>query len=207
VCLRSGITAQAAPPSRGQGARLANRASVFEVAQSSGLPGGRGDAPAYWPAEQAKSTVDTSQPVVRDLLLLQNDAGKGRPIERATVKRNRIPPGRPGRGRRKSTQTSSPWRSSRPHSSRVSRRQASHGVSPSASTIPPGMVHPDLYVGLRISSRPSRSQTSAPADAGILGGTPGRRLRPPRSRRTHLAQTPEHASQHDRKSAAASSTS
>jgi hypothetical protein len=76
---------------RGRGARLANRASVFEVAQSSGLPGGRGDAAAYWPAEQAKSTVDVGQPVVGDLRLLQDDAGKGRPIERAAAEQEPHP--------------------------------------------------------------------------------------------------------------------
>ena len=55
-----------------------------------------------------------------------------------------MPPGRPGRGRRKSMHASRPWRTSIPHSSRTSRRQASHGVSPSASMTPPGIVQPDL---------------------------------------------------------------
>ena len=55
-------------------------------------------------------------------------------------KRKRSPPGFEGLGRRKSTATSRPCSTTRPTSSCTSRRQASQGVSPSASMIPPGMV-------------------------------------------------------------------
>ena len=55
----------------------------------------------------------------------------------------------------------------RPSSSATSRLPASPGVSPSVSRTPPGIVQPDLLVGLRISSRPARSKTSAPADTGM----------------------------------------
>src|SRR4051794_29547628 len=59
---------------------------------------------------------------------------------------------------------------SRPHSSRVSRRHASQGDSP-ISTTPPGIVQPPLYVGFRMSSRPLRPRNRAPAEAGMAGRT------------------------------------
>ena len=59
-------------------------------------------------------------------------------------KRNRMPPGLPGRGGLKSMQARRPWRTSMPHSSRTSRRHASQGVSPPDSITPPGIVQPDL---------------------------------------------------------------
>src|SRR5215472_14704477 len=80
-----------------------------------------------------------------------------------------MPPTRPGRGRRKSRHASRPWQTVSPHSSATSRLHASHGVSPSASMTPPGIVQPALYVGLSISSLPFRSKIKAPADAGMAG--------------------------------------
>src|SRR5215470_6651364 len=80
-----------------------------------------------------------------------------------------MPPTRPGRGRRKSRHASRPWQTVTPHSSATSRLHASHGVSPSASMTPPGIVQPALYVGLSISSLPFRSKIKAPADTGMAG--------------------------------------
>src|SRR5512132_854648 len=87
-------------------------------------------------------------------------------------KRKRIPPGRPGLGRKKSKHTSRPAVTSRPHSSLVSRQQGSQGDSP-ISTTPPGTVQPPLYVGFRMSNRPFRPRTRAPAEAGMVGTTTG----------------------------------
>lgn len=65
-------------------------------------------------------------------------------LSRPQSNRNLIPPLRPGRGRRKSTHASRARVTTSPHSSRTSRWQACHGVSPSASITPPGIVQPDL---------------------------------------------------------------
>ena len=129
--------------------------------------------------EQLQRLGQRYQPVLGDLLRLQHDGAEaGVPEERRSQRETACRPGRAGRGRRKSTHTRRPVRTSRPHSSRTSRWQASHGVSPSASMTPPGIVHPDLYVGFRISRRPLRSKISAPADAGMAG----RISRPARAR-------------------------
>ena len=82
-----------------------------------------------------------------------------------------MPPASVRRGRRKSTATSRPRVTSSPTSSRTSRRQPSHGVSPFAAMIPPGIVQCFLYVGFTMSNRPDPSKISAPADAGIRGST------------------------------------
>ena len=79
-----------------------------------------------------------------------------------------MPPGRPGRGGRKSTHASRPECTSSPHSSRTSRRQACHGVSPSASITPPGIVHPVLYVGLR-QEPPGAVEDQRPGRGGYRG--------------------------------------
>ena len=84
------------------------------------------------------------QPVLGDLRGLQHHGGASS-ASRPQSKRNRMPPGLPGSGRAGSRRRPAARTGRRARTPRgLPGGRPAHGVSPSASITPPGMVQPDL---------------------------------------------------------------